>query len=53
MLEISNNNILQMDDILKLEFQSVVDFLLIKKQQKDLEYYTNAKPNIENKRTTI
>jgi len=41
----------KLDTILKMEFQQVVDFLIIKKQQKDLEYYMSAKPSIEQKKT--
>ena len=44
-------HISKVDEILKMEFQQVVDYLVIKKQQKDLEYYLNAKPTVEQKRT--
>jgi len=40
-----------MDRVLKIEFQEVVNFLIIRKQQKDLEYYLNAKPSVEQKKT--
>lgn len=51
MLEVANNNILEVDIVLKLTFQEVVDFLVIKKQKTDLEYYMNAKPIMEKKIT--
>jgi len=44
-------HIWKVDEVLKMEFQQVVDYLVIKKQQKDLEYYLNAKPSVEQKRT--
>jgi hypothetical protein len=49
MLQLSNDDILKVDDVLKLEFEGVVNFLAIKKQQKDLEYYSTAKSTIEQK----
>jgi len=41
-----------LDKVLKMEFSQVVDYLIIKKQQKNLEYYYNAKPALDKKMTT-
>ncbi len=46
-----SEQIWNMNKILKMEFQEVVNFLIIKKQQRDLEYYLNAKPSVEQKKT--
>lgn len=40
-----------MDKILNMKLHEVVDYLIIKKQQRDLEYYSNAKPAMEKKTT--
>jgi len=44
-------HIWKLDEILKMDFQQVVDYLVIRKQQKDLEYYLTAKPVMEQKKT--
>ena len=36
-----------------MEFQIVADFLVIKKQQKDLEWYSIQKPAFEHKKTYL
>jgi hypothetical protein len=46
-------HIWEMDRVLKMEFQEVVDYLVIRKQKADLEYYSQAKPVVEHKKTEI